>query len=117
MAGQAAHPTFVVTNDQEFIAALNAAWERLKLRSVSHLEALVIEVQNRARRYCPVDTGRLRSSIQSRFGQDAHGHWGEVGTNVSYAAYVEYGTRRTKPQPFLRPALAESVASFARRAA
>lgn len=28
-----------------------------------------------------------------------------VGTNVFYAPYVEYGTRRQQPQPYLRPAL------------
>jgi HK97 gp10 family phage protein len=28
-----------------------------------------------------------------------------VGTNVEYAPYVEYGTRRMRAQPYLRPAL------------
>lgn len=27
-----------------------------------------------------------------------------IGTNVEYAPYVEYGTRRTKAQPFIKPA-------------
>jgi HK97 gp10 family phage protein len=28
-----------------------------------------------------------------------------IGTNVEYAPYVEYGTRRMKAQPYLRPAM------------
>ena len=29
---------------------------------------------------------------------------GYVGSNLDYAVYQEFGTRRTAPQPFLRPA-------------
>jgi Bacteriophage HK97-gp10, putative tail-component len=79
-----------------------------------------------------VDTGRLRASITHRLVVDANGLYAEVGSNVSYAAFVEYGTRPhritarnrralywkgaeypvfavnhpgSKPYPFLRPAL------------
>jgi HK97 gp10 family phage protein len=38
-------------------------------------------------------------------GQDAHGPYVEVGTNVSYAAYVEYGTAHSPAQPYMRPAM------------
>jgi len=31
-----------------------------------------------------------------------------VGTNVEYAPYVEYGTKRMKKQPYLRPAMDEN---------
>lgn len=49
----------------------------------------------------PVDTGRLRQSIGvQKIGQ---GHY-RVGTNVQYAPFVEFGTRRTRAQPFMRPA-------------
>ena len=34
-----------------------------------------------------VDTGRLRASITSKFASD----FGQVGTNVQYAPFVEYG--------------------------
>jgi len=46
-----------------------------------------------ARRYAPVDTGRLRASIVPdvrRIGDDVVGI---VGTNVDYAPYMELGTR------------------------
>jgi len=37
-----------------------------------------------------VDTGRLRSSITNRI----QPNMGEVGTNVKYASFIEYGTEK-----------------------
>lgn len=51
-----------------------------------------IDVQNEARRRAPVDTGRLRSSIVSRAEGSGRTVGYVVGTNVNYAAAVEYGT-------------------------
>lgn len=59
-----------------------------------------LRVQREAKRLCPVDTGRLRSSIAWRVERDWRGLMAVVGTNVSYAAPVEFNTK-----PFLRPAL------------
>ncbi|GBF05847.1 hypothetical protein DAERI_060107 [Deinococcus aerius] len=50
-----------------------------------------------------VDTGRLRQSMTAL--QIKRGHW-RVGTNVEYAIYLEFGTRRIAPRPFFRPAVA-----------
>ena len=53
-----------------------------------------------------VRTGRLRASITHRLVVDpAAGVYAEVGSNVEYAAYVELGTDRAPPYPYLRPAL------------
>ena len=64
-----------------------------------------IKVDRSAKDRCPVDTGRLRSSITWRLGRDGRGLLGIVGTNVAYAPHVEFGTVRQSAQPFLRPAL------------
>ena len=58
-----------------------------------------------AQRIVPVDTGRLRSSINVRREYLAK----TIGTNVEYAAFVEFGTpigtgENCGPMPFLRPA-------------
>jgi HK97 gp10 family phage protein len=59
---------------------------------------LIVE---KAKQYCPVDSGALRDSI----------YWYEtngqivIGAGVFYAAFVEYGTSRNRAQPFLRPAI------------
>jgi len=69
----------------------------------------------------PVDTGRLRGSITYAVkggrsntkspakGTDAVSTPADstvcyVGTNVEYAQHIEYGTRRSAAQPYLRPA-------------
>lgn len=93
-----------ITNGAAFMASLRRAVGALEIDTVEKLEALGLEAQNAARRYCPVDTGRLRSSIRSSGAKrDARGWVVTVGTNVEYAAYVEFGTRRMRAQPYLRP--------------
>lgn len=64
-----------------------------------------IRVEAAAKRYAPVDTGRLRSSIQNSLSRDADGLVAKVGTDVEYALYQEMGTRHQPGTPFLRPAL------------
>lgn len=56
-----------------------------------------------------VQTGRLRSSIAAELGLDARGVFCDVGTNVVYGRYLELGTDRMKPYPFLEPALAAGL--------
>jgi len=69
-----------------------------------------INVQNQAKlnasgRPGPnVQTGRLRSSIAFQVVNDG-GLVARVGSNVEYAAFVELGTDRSRPYPYLRPAL------------
>ena len=49
-------------------------------------------VETRAKQLCPVDTGRLRSSIFSGVSRWDGRLVGVCGTNVKYAPYVELGT-------------------------
>ena len=60
-----------------------------------------IDTQAYAKQACPVDTGRLRSSIQ--YQRTALGAC-TVGTNVFYSWYVELGTYKMAARPFLFPA-------------
>ncbi len=79
------------------------------------IEIACIKAMNRAAALSPVDSGLLRNSIgyKTNTSQSSDGklsispkkHEGYVGTNVEYARYVEYGTRRQVAQPFLRPAI------------
>ncbi len=48
---------------------------------------------NEAKQACPVDEGRLRSSIAASLVPTAQGLAVEVGSPLEYAAYVETGTR------------------------
>lgn len=56
----------------------------------------------------PVDTGNLRSSI----GSDIDGLTGSVGPTAEYAEYVEEGTSRQAPQPYMGPATDRNAALF-----
>lgn len=71
-----------------------------KLRKI--LTLMAIKVQNDAKHLCPVDTGNLRRSITKDVVSSTKAL---VGTNVEYAAHVEYGTKKSKGKPYLRPAL------------
>jgi hypothetical protein len=65
------------------------------------LEHLGQDIEADARFACPVDTGRLRDSLE----HEVIGNTLRVGTNVEYAVYVEEGTRYMDAEPYLRPAL------------
>lgn len=54
-----------------------------------------------ARELCPVDTGTLKNSITV----NGDTKIATVSANTDYAEYVEFGTSKTVPQPFLVPAL------------
>jgi HK97 gp10 family phage protein len=72
-----------------------------------------LKVQAGAKVRCPVDTGRLRNSIAVEI-QD-EGLSALVGTNVEYAPFVEFGTSRQRPQPYLFPAYEEEHPQFVER--
>lgn len=86
--------------DHDALAALFASEPISK-----ELERRAIRVEGAAKQACPVDTGRLRASITHQLGQDGEGLLADIGTDVEYAPYVEFGTRFMAAQPFLRPAL------------
>lgn len=90
-------------------------------------------VKRDAKLLAPVDTGRLRNSIQSKTTNADGRIEGVVSTNVEYAPYIEFGTGQTgensqaikpegisyrhdwkgqKPQPFLFPALVQNENSI-----
>ncbi|MEN3051297.1 MAG: HK97 gp10 family phage protein [Candidatus Methanosuratincola petrocarbonis] len=64
-----------------------------------------------SKRIVPVDTGNLRNSLTCEV--DPSGLVGWYGSNrpwrgeasVEYAIYVEFGTKKMSPRPYLRPPL------------
>ena len=57
-----------------------------------------------------VRTGRLRNSITHEVHKDEKAVY--VGASVNYAKYVEFGTSKMKPRPFLKPAIVEHVKDY-----
>ena len=69
-------------------------------------------VEREAKKFVPVDTGRLRASLTHEVEVDLFGAIGKVGSNLPYASEVEHGfmigkspRKAGKKIPFLRPAL------------
>ena len=54
-----------------------------------------------AKSLCPVDTGRLQSSINVQPG----GNTAVISADTEYAVFVEFGTSKMAAQPYLVPAL------------
>lgn len=116
----------VISNIDAFLDAKNEAVARA-------MEACGELAEGYAVALCPVATSNLKQSIS----HDSDEETAIVGTNVEYAPYVEYGTgihaegggRSTpwrykdkdgnwhttsgqKPQPFLRPAIADHTDEY-----
>lgn len=51
------------------------------------------------------DTGNLRASIHYTIEGKSEKTIGRVGTDVEYGKYLEFGTSRMAPRPWLKPAL------------
>lgn len=87
----------------KFIVSLDKYDETVKKNIKSSLKSCAYAVERDAKKATPVDTGRLRGSITSDV-SNIDEYECEVGTNVEYASYVEYGTYKMAARPFLRPA-------------
>ena len=68
------------------------------------------DIERTAKAAAPVDTGALRASIST----DTTATTAEVGPTVKYGEFVELGTSRMGPQPFLGPAFDRHLPEFQR---
>ena len=88
-------------NSPQFIDAMKDARSR-------GLEICGEKAESYAKALCPVDTGNLRNSITHfQSGEDEY-----IATAVSYAPFVELGTRKMKARPYLRPAAEDHGAEY-----
>lgn len=103
------------------------------------LERCGLQAEGYAKDLCPVDTGALRNSISHKVDEAEPAAY--VGSNSSYSVYVECGTGRysstgggtpkdswvykgddgkfhrafpQKPQPFIKPAVADHSETYRR---
>ena len=65
------------------------------------LARLAAKAETASKARCPVDTGRLRGSINWRIQMEGGQLVAIIGTNVEYAIYVHEGTSRMAGRPFL----------------
>lgn len=96
----------------EGIAKLNKGLE--KRMDMSAVKTVVkkngSEMQKKAQRNAPVDTGNLKNNIGLEISDG--GMTATVEPTAKYAPYVELGTRFMEAQPFLKPAFEEQKKQF-----
>ena len=95
----------VDSNIDDVISQLKRSADRAVEQAMKELEKTAFEVEREAKLNAPVDTGMLRASITST----GSGSEYEIGTNIEYAPFVEFGTRYMAAQPFLFPAFEKGV--------
>lgn len=66
-------------------------------------EAAGVRMEEMAKRLVPVDTGRLKASIYHTYNPATKTL--RLIADAPYALYIEMGTYRMAPRPFLRPAM------------
>ena len=93
---------FIKVNNKEYFLKGVSGSNKVAMTTIGLL------VENYARAICPVDTGRLRNSITSVADDESV----TIGSNVEYAPYVELGTSRQSPQPFLGPSIEEHLTEY-----
>ena len=82
-----------------------------KADGMDSLTSLVVrkaafDVERIAKTLVPVDTGFLKNSIHTEIQTNNFRTYGaEVIAGAEYASFVEYGTSRMSPQPYMQPAL------------
>lgn len=66
------------------------------------------DIEADAKGFAPVDTGNLKGSITSDIG----GLSAEIGPTANYGVFLELGTSRMAPQPFMGPAADRRAGPF-----
>jgi HK97 gp10 family phage protein len=91
-----------IIGEKELIAKLGDLPRALTPRELrAALMSGAFIIANAAKQIVPVLTHTLQRSIHVEIEEDV----AFIGTDVEYAAHVEYGTVKQSPQPYMRPAV------------
>ncbi|MFG1963091.1 HK97-gp10 family putative phage morphogenesis protein [Nonomuraea sp. NPDC049028] len=90
----------------KYISDLSRAGAKAEALTETVVRKIGLDTVAGAQAIAPVDTGNLKSSI----GADFDGPGFEAGPTANYGGYVEYGTSRMSPQPYMRPAFDKATA-------
>lgn len=88
---------------------LRAAMIRDRATVLRGITKITADTQRDAQSLCPVDTGFLRSSITREVADLGLRIVGETGPTAHYGRYVEEGTSRMGPQPYMTPAMDRNI--------
>ena len=82
----------------------------IRPRASQVVRKVALDTEADAKALAPVDTGNLRSSITTAVQGD--GLRAAVVATASYSVFVESGTSRAAPQPFMGPATDRNAPKF-----
>lgn len=88
---------------------LNGAGRRAESRCKTIVKRTGNAVVREAQKVVPVDTGALKNSLHVDVSPDSLGF--EAGSQLGYSGWVEFGTTRMAPQPYLVPSFEAQVAA------
>ena len=106
--------------DDRLIARLGRASDRIDSETVEGLNQVADRIVEDTKATVRVDTGSLQKSIRKQH-HLSQGHVHSIGVSaggyivnpktgriVNYARYLEYGTSRMPPHPYMTPALEQN---------
>lgn len=82
---------------------LSAAALSVRGKAAVAIRKAAYDVQAGGQMLAPVDTGATRNSIGVDF-DTSGGLTADIGPTTAYAPYLEFGTGRMSPRPFMGPA-------------
>lgn len=102
--------SFTVNGHKETAAALaQLAKDLFDVEVPKVLQEAADLFVTKAQQNAPVDTGNLRDNIAVEEVDETHA---VVTSGAEYSIYVEEGTSKMSPQPFMQPALADMENQF-----
>jgi len=104
----------VVVDFSQFDKAIEDSLAKMRMKIIKALTEATIEAYVTAKSVVPVRTGLLRSSIHMEKVSPFE-HKVVAGSEVKakgkpyYAPFVEYGTRKMRPRPYMKPGAEKAV--------
>jgi len=84
--------TFDITGISDVLKSLHTLEAKVQQDVKDEINASALNIQSKAKRLAPVNLGKLRNSIYINEKSVKGGYVFTIGSNASYAAYVEFGT-------------------------